>query len=468
MLTLGSLTLDDDPYVEITYNYNSTSNGTIVGGVKTITLTGSIVSDTPGTLISKARDINSLFEDSDRVLSGVTIKGTAYSYLIVDSVSINDGDWVNKITYTIVLRAPIDTGSLPSNAFGLSSYSDNIKSLDINESINIEADKNGTYYLTNNGPQTINGSVRWEIKISVSCLKSDTTSAITNAQNVLTNILITSPDRDEFNEYKTWNKYLQSRSLSINPSSGSLEFALNVLLIPTEITNPCLVSFSQTVDHNYTNNTHSKKVNVDIEGLVDVSWDNIIDLSSSCDYADERHGNARDLAETIADNYNDVAGISFLDLFLDPLECDVVTPCNVISNTICYRPSNYTISSSKIDGTCNLSMEWASDNSNCDSNGITTEVSLTTSSKRIINIYNGWFLNYPIIQNLGYAPIQKDYTITSRSKYSCPTNVTKTTAIAAYATIASSQPADYYLISHTRTQDNTSYTIRATWIEACQ
>lgn len=43
MLTLGTLTLEDDPYVSISYEYSQSSNGRIIGGTKKITLTGSII-----------------------------------------------------------------------------------------------------------------------------------------------------------------------------------------------------------------------------------------------------------------------------------------------------------------------------------------------------------------------------------------------------------------------------------------
>lgn len=469
MLVLGSLTLDNDPYVEITYNYSTTTNGSIIGGVKNITLTGSIVADDPSDLIDKAKEINDWFGDSDRVLSSITIKGQLYPYLIIESASINDGDWVNKINYTIVLRAPIESSSiLPSNGFGLSSYSDHIKSLDINESINIEADNQNTYYATNTGIATINNSVRWDIKINVSCYRTSSSSAIANAKTVLDNLIITTPNRAEFDEYKTWTMYLQSRSLSINASEGSLEFSLSALLIPPSITYDCLVSFAQSFDHNYTNNSHTRKLDINIEGLAVVNWTNPVTLLSSC-YSnnDDRYERAAVLATVLYNAYkNPTADGSFLDLVLSSLTCAV--SCDVIDNSQCWSPSSLTRSSSLVDGTCNLSMEWVANNSNCDNNGITTEVTLTTTTtKKAITVQTGWFTG-PIIQNLGNYPAQKDYTITAKSRFSCPSSDTKIAAELEYDEIEADQPANYYKIQDTRTQDNTSYTIRVSWIQACQ
>lgn len=466
MLTLGTLTLTNDPYISIDYNYNATSNGTIIGGTKSITLTGSIVSTNPADLMAEAKNLNDWFNNtSNRTLSSVTIRGVSYPYAIIESVSINNADWINKIGYTIVLRVPIEaSSSLPSNIFGLS-YTNNIKSLEITESIDVTSDKNDTYYVTNTGINTINGSVRWEIKISLSCLKDNTNSAIINAENVLRNILITTPNRAEFDEYKTWNMFLQARSLNINAANGSLEFALTAMLTPATLQYNCLVSFAHTYNHNYINNTHSRNLNVDIEGLIPIVWTDIIDISSSC--ITGKYETANTLALVLSEAYKNPTSHSSVDLLLNLLDCPVT--CNVIDNSLCWAPRNFTMSGSIVDGTCSVAMEWSADNENCNSNGITTEVALTTSNfKLATHTYTGWFLSYPIIQNLNCTlPTQRDYTITAKSRYQCPTSLTKLAAEQEAQAIISSIPNTFFKINDTRTQDNTSYTIRMSWIEVC-
>ena len=122
MLTLGSLTLDDNPFVEIGYNYNTTDNGKVIGGTKTLTLTGNIAEATTGDLLQKSNEIKNWFATtSDRMIKNVTINGQFYHFVIIQSVSINSDDWVSKISYTIVLEARMETTAvLPSNVFGLS------------------------------------------------------------------------------------------------------------------------------------------------------------------------------------------------------------------------------------------------------------------------------------------------------------------------------------------------------------
>lgn len=466
MLTLGTLTLTDDPYISIGYNYNTTNNGTVIGGLKSITLSGSIVSSTPSVLISKAKEINDWFADTtDRTLGSISIRGQSYPYAIIDSVTLNDSDWVNKLGYTIVLRVPIESSAiLPSNVFNLS-YTDNVKSLEIIESLNIESDKNTTYYITNTGINTINGSVRWDIKINISCFRDNTNSAIVNAENVLRSILITAPNRSEFNEYKTWNMFLQSRSININPSNGSLEFTLSALLTPATLQYNCLVGFAHTYNHNYTSNTHSRTLNIDIEGLVSIAWSDIINLSSSCFSGKFEAASA--LASVLASSYRDPTTHSTVDLILNTIGCPIA--CDLTDNSLCYSPRNFTMSSSVIDGSCNLSMEWGADNQNCNNNGITTEVSLTSSNTKLaLNIFNGWFLGYPIIQNLNCAyPDQRDYTITAKSRFKCPNSLTRLAAENEANAIISSIPNTWYKIKDTRTQDNTSYSIRMSWIQVC-
>ena len=208
MLTLGSLTLDPSPFVSSSYEYKLLNNGRVVGVVKKLTLSGSIIKESASDVLIEAKKINEWFGlQANRYINNVTINGQVYNFIIIDSVSIDSSDWVNKLTYSIKLTAPPEsTLVIPSNVLNLS-YNDFIEQIDINETLELESDKQGTYYIAANGFKTVNGTVKWSCKIGVTCRRSSTNSAIKNAENVLRRIILTTPDRKEFDEYKLWNKY---------------------------------------------------------------------------------------------------------------------------------------------------------------------------------------------------------------------------------------------------------------------
>lgn len=237
MITIGTLALDPEPYVDVAYNYATTSNQKVFGGTKTITLKGSVFGNSPSEVINKIKSMQTWFaSNTQRIYQNVSIKGQSYTYLKVLNLSIDSGDWVNKADYTIELEANIET-VLNTNDFNLI-YDDFVESLEVNESLEINADSNYTFYVGAQGLQTISGTLKWNVNISVSCKRSFSQTAIKNAELVLKKILsnIAVPTRQEFAEYRNWKKYLNSRSLSANPSKGSLTFSHSVVMLPPNVT----------------------------------------------------------------------------------------------------------------------------------------------------------------------------------------------------------------------------------------
>ena len=87
MLTIGTLTLDNDPYVKTDYDYKTSSNGTIIGGLKTIVLSGTIVEDNPSSVLSTAKSISDWYATStDRYYKNITINGIAYQQIKIEDV----------------------------------------------------------------------------------------------------------------------------------------------------------------------------------------------------------------------------------------------------------------------------------------------------------------------------------------------------------------------------------------------
>lgn len=468
MLTLGSLTLDPSPYVASNYEYSLLNNGRVVGVIKKITLTGSVVKDNLADLLLEAKKINEWFGlQSNRFLNNITINGQKYNYIIIDGVSIDNSDWVNKFEYTINLTAPPEsTLTIPSNILNLS-FNDHIKSIDIDESLNIEADKQGTYFITANGFETVNGSVKWSSRINVSCRRSSTNSAIKNAENVLRKILITTPDRKEFDEYKTWNKFLQNRSVEMNPSEGSISFNCSLILVPQNITNNCLVTFSDNTRHDYVQNSHSKSFSMDIEGLIPINWSDIINLSSSC--LSGKYEAAYAFGNTVVNGYRNENSFQSLDLILQKLNCPIF--CNTQNDAFCYAPKNATINHSPIEGKLGLNFEWGSDRDNCNNNGITVEIERTVSSvNQSIVEFSSWAMPYTIVQNINCnKAITIKYSISAQSRYQCPNSSVREAAIQQISSVYSSLPAQgqWRLVKDNRSENNTSYTINMEFVQLC-
>lgn len=463
MLVLGTLTLDEDPYVSISYEYSQSSNGRIVGGTKKITLTGSIIEDSPSLLIDKSNEIKDWFaQSSNRYISGVTINNQTYDFVVVDNVSIDSEDWVYVVNYSITLVCQIEPNAvLPSNILNVT-YADYLTGFDITETLELSADKQNSYYLTANGLKTIENSLTWNINMSVTCRRSDTNSAMQNAYNLLQQILITTPDRQEFNEYKAWTMYLHSRSLDSNPVAGSLSFSCRATLVPDEITIPALINIQSSANHNYISNTHSKNMNLTANGLVPITWTSIIDLSSFC--ISSKIHNAKSAIATLIDYYKNLDNFAGQDI--DPTNPACSIACSLLSTNCYYKPQNISLNHALTDGRSTATIEWSSDNSSC-SNGLSIETEITENNidQSIVEQSNFWVVD-PIITNLNCNKARtKSYNINVTSKYSCPQDDVETAAWNQYSAINLGD--NWWEIRKTSQQNNNSYSISVDYIEAC-
>lgn len=468
MLTLGTLTLDNDPYVAINYNYNQTSNGTVIGGQKNITLTGSIASNTSEQLIAEANAIKDWFADSsNRFLQSVTINNQSYSSLRVDSVSVDSDNWVSQLNYTINLIAEIEsTAVLPTSILSLS-YNDYVDNLDITESLQLSADSRGTAYLANGTLQTIGQTVKWDIKLSIKCHRTATASAASNAKALLESIIITTPDRSEFLPYKNWNLYLQSRNISSNASEGSLDFSCQAVLLPTQITNPALINIKPSENHNYTSNSHTKTISCSVNGLAEIPWSSIITLTDTC-FLTNRMANAQTAIDSLKTIYRNISnfpgrGISAAINTTCGNYCDTATE----DSEICYSPRTLTVNRSN-NGSASVDMEWGADGSNC-TNGLTIEVEETLNNvDQTIAENSNYWIAAPIITNLNCNKARKlSYIISVNSRYKCPQASLYNAAWAEYNTIIDGLSIDWFLIKKSSSETNNSYTINLEFVEGC-
>ena len=467
-LILGSLTLDINPYISTTYDYISTDNGKIIGSSKKITLNGTIQeSGGPPALLDKTSEFRSWYADNDnRMLTGVIIEGITYSYLTIESLSIDPKELVNTISYTIVLVAQETQTLLPSISISGILITDNIISASISESLNIEAAAENTLFIGEDSIQTINNSVQWSAKFSIRCRRDLTNTSIKKAEDVIKRILFNTPQRAQFNAYKAWIPYLQSRKITEKPSSGSVDLEISVLLVPPTVSEILAqASISTTRDYNYLDLSHSKTMTVALDGLVSVTWADIASISNSCSYS--KFTNAKAAADIIKTKYKgdgDVPGSD--NEYFAQLECTL--SCAPIPVTLCYRPKTLAIAQSKVDGKVDLTMEWASSSDNCNGSGITIEVDIaTTFLDKAIAVHDGMFtMPHSIIQNMNCSKaITKTCTITASSMFKCVNNATRSAARA--VALPSFGAGTWSLIKWSENQTNTSHTITKEFIKSC-
>ena len=466
MLTLGSLTLDNDPYVNIAYNYNQTSNGRVVGGKKNITLSGSIYATNSSNLMAEANKIKNWFaQSSNRFLSNVTINNQTYQYVSIESVSVDSTDWVSSIEYTINLTAKIEASAvLPTNILSLT-YNDYVDSLDISESLEISSESNGNYYLANGSLATLNNSVKWTIKISVKCYRSSGQTPSQNAKNLLQKILITTPDRQEFQPYKSWTLYLQTRNISTNASQGTIDFNCSAVLMPPQISNASLINIKSTTDHSYLSNSHNKTINCSVTGMAAIPWSSIIDLNNTC-FLTTRFTNAVAAVNSLVSIYKDIDNFPGREITATELNCPIY--CNILSSNICYKPKNININKSS-DGTASVDMQWSSDGSNCSSGySIEVEETINNIDQTIVENNNYWITN-PIITNLNCRKARVlSYNINVTGKYKCPQASLYNAAWNEYNTIVNNlDSSQWYEIKKTSTENNNSYSINVDFVEGC-
>lgn len=467
-MNIGGIELN--PYISISYEYNQASNGQILGGQKKISLTESIVADTSGSLLTIAKSITDFFaQTGDRYLTNITIDGTTYDYVIVDNVSVTSEDWVNYLDYTIDLIVPLsDASSLPSNALSVE-YNDFITSLSITESMEIQSDKHNTYYLSGNNIETIGSSLTWNIKIDLTCRRTLTDSAIKNAHNALNKILITIPDRQEFNEYKTWTMYLQNRTLDTNPVNGSLSFSCKAFLVPSSIPYSALLDMQISQNHNYATNSHNLSMNLKCTGLAEISWVNIIDTGTT--YTLNKIQNAKNLLDALLAFYKNSNNTSseFFDLILSVQSC-AQTYCNLINNTLCYSPKSINTTKNITEGIMSASIEWTSDINACD-NGISIEIEKTIQeyNQSIVENSNFWIVE-PIITNINCSSAYiESYSIRVSSKYNCLNDDLRTKAWNAYALILPEYNPDYWVLTKKNLQQtNNNCTLSLDFVQKCQ
>jgi hypothetical protein len=195
---------------------------------------------------------------------------------------------------------------------------------------------------------------------------------------VLRKLIKFGPQNDIFTEYKSWTKLLQSRNMDTS-IDGSISFSASLILVP-----PCaqqkyaLVDLTFNHNKNYQDKTEKRSITGTINGLISVSWSDLIELSDTCN--DSKLSAADTVLSIIKNRFSSINSWEGSELSLikqpncpsNPItECETTT----LDNALCIKPSMSTVSKSRVDGSISFTFDWSTVDS-CEENGFKTDLTV--------------------------------------------------------------------------------------------
>jgi len=413
-VTIAGILLEDAK-VTSRPEYYRTRSGEIIGGSVSYTVTGTVsVSDdgsiTGSQVMSKLQNIRNIGRDSQCIT--VTLDSFYSGLARIINVNIEQGAdpaWINLGVYSIELKSKIDT--IPPNTLGIVA-SDCVTSLDQSEEIELGEDSHG--YLYNNG-EFSKTFVRFTNKINIKCqpVCNDDGDAFKKAMTVLRKLVKFGPQHEIFSEYKTWTKLLQTRSMDTN-IDGSVSFSASIILIPQCSTQKyALVDLTFANNKNYQNKTEKRSITGNINGLISVSWSDLIDLSDTC--TDSKLANADSVLAVIKNRFSNLSSWegSELSLIKQP-NCpnNPITACETttLDNALCIKPSASTISKSRVDGSISFTFDWSTVDS-CEENGFRTDLTVDINYREPIVVEHIIPMYGTLLQDLKtFRPLKYEFT----------------------------------------------------------
>lgn len=495
---IGGANLGTSPISNVEDEFFRTADGEIIGGVRKISISGSIVGASGVEIMGKLKAIRELGAKAECI----NIETTAYTGRArVDNVTIPQGPdpaWINQGEFSIELTAQMT--EIPLNRFKFTA-ADNVKEFSQSESLSLGDESHGYAFSLEQDPPT--GSplklsktfVKWSTKMSIKCepfCNSDSDSGGgRNILEILDSLVYGGPTSDSFNEYKDWTRYLGSRSLDIS-SDGVVSFSASIMLVDTECA-PLLalvdINFN-TSDTYATPKSETHTISGSIQGLSSISWSDLVTLSSVC--ANNKVGNAIAV-------FNQMAGIiklhdkTFKPNYL-PLQLEEKPNCPIPSPTVAactntnpdkipglLKPTTSSVSVNRITGDLTFSISWAtaSEGDTCvDADGATENISVNITpateqfATHVIPRYG------TIMQRLGSFKSEQvsfTYSKTGPSAFglcapdplpdSCGTTVGFNDSIKNYFNTRIGRR--YLRIAYSKTFTNTSYSEQQNYIEFC-
>ena len=392
-MTIGGFTLDDETYAptaNVSNEYFRTESGEIIGGHVVATITGTVsVADegealTGSIVMKNLKNIRDLGKKTQCVSVSIPNFRSYGGKAKITSVSIDQGPdttWVNQGAYTIEVRGLMET--IPPNSFGIVA-ADGVKELSRQESIEIGEDSHGHIY--DPGAGASKAFVKFANSLSLNC---EPFCSDIDPVSVLRKIIRTGPTRPIFNAYNSWQKYLQSRSLSIS-TDGAISFSCDMVLTPPGSNAGALVDLEFGYSRVYDSKDITYTTSGRVTGLASVSWADIATMSDTC--LASKFGNAQSVYGSIHGKYSDLnnwAGET-LELQEKPNcpkkdnenigRCEGTEEEEDQEDSDYIKPSTSSVTASRTSGEISFIFEWSTtkgeDGQTCTKNGIQKEITV--------------------------------------------------------------------------------------------
>jgi hypothetical protein len=389
-ISIGSFRLDDENYSvisNVSFEYFKTESGEIIGGRTIATVTGTVsVPDEDGSVVtgsivmSKLKNIRDLGKITQCLNVSIPNFNPYNGQAKVTSVNIDQGpdpSWVNQGAFTIEVTGLLK--EIPPNSFDIVA-SDGVVELSRSESIEIGEDSHDFIYSSEAAKSFIKFSNQLNLRCEPYC--SDV-----NPIQVLRKIIKVGPTNKAFNEYNSWKKYLQSRSLNIN-TDGSISFNCDIILTPSS-SPEALVDLEFSYSKVYEEDKITYVTSGSVVGLVSINWADIVDLPDTCSAS--KFANALGVYNRIHGRYSNLGAWAGSTIELEekpncPKEDeteDSIGRCgdddddDDDSNFI--RPTSSRVTLSRTDGVINFNFEWSTeqgDDGKCITDGVTEEITV--------------------------------------------------------------------------------------------
>jgi hypothetical protein len=479
-ITIGSVTLDSTytPKIKVSTEYFKTSSQEIIGGVKNITITGTFAIGDDGSLtgaivMSKLKEIRDLGRDTSCV--NIDIPGYASGLGKIVDVKIEQGSdptWINVGSYIIELKSKLDV--LPQNSLGIS-LDDWATSVERSESLQLGEESHG-YIVA--GTNFIKSFVKVTNKTTVSCMPlcPGYGTPIGLAKKLLNKLFKSGLTNSIFSEYKSWQPYLQSRTMETNNAEGSITLTAEIILIP-----PCGSSTAGFVDLQfgfnkaYDGNNETRTISGSINGLASIAWtDNIVSNPGSA----SKYNAANTILQLIKARYSDISSWQGIQLELekkpncpDPnINPYVCKPNTTQTSNGCIKPSSSNISKSRTDGVINFNFQWDNSQSNCEINGMRCETVVDIADPENRLAFHLIPRYGTVIQDLNCLSAKRvnlNVSITSDRGGCTPDLKQCAENKAIEANISQYFTGSYIIIGDTSSISLSGYTIRREYIELC-
>lgn len=390
MASIGSTTLENAS-VSIAYEYFKTEGGEIIGGNIIASINGTITvpdgdegTATGAIVMKKLAEIRKLGQQTKCINVNIPGFESLNNKGKVTSVNIEQGPdpaWINQGAYSLEVRGLVER--IPPNSLGITA-ADGVTEISRTESLELGEDSHDFVFDTSVGASKAFAKFSNSLRLKCEPFCNDISPI-----DVLKRVVRTGPSNPIFASYSSWNKFLHSRSLTIN-SDNSISFNSEIILTPPGTNSGALVDLEFGYSRAYESKDITYTTSGTITGLVSVGWSDIVSLGDTC--AASKYANAEGVYNAIKGKYGDLNNWAGMTLELEEKpncpkqsnngigRCRAENEDDNDEDTSYVKPSTSTASGSRTDGTINFNFEWSTTKNEsgetCIKGGVSKEVTV--------------------------------------------------------------------------------------------